>query len=329
MVTRSLQTQENLDRLRNEGRELRRQLKASQRSPLGSKAVARYPPAAPLERKASSSSQVHVGSKASRPGSPAGCQEQASIRRPHLLPKSTSSTAQGFPTSSRLSDASSTATPTSQASSRSHVATPAPSREGSARSAGGPLISNIGSADKREKSPGILPKDSPNYHSQPLQRCPSGASLASPTADLHGCRRACRSPGGGDRRKLLREAVQHGDVQTAKSLLQARGDDSCTGGTLAGLSDEYGWAPLHYAASGGHVELCEILLQARADVNATLPDFSTPLMLAVEEGKMRTARLLLDNGARTRCKDEAGFTVLERCAPGLSGLMALATEEQS
>eukprot|EP00971_Amphidinium_carterae_P231368 4591576-Amphidinium_carterae.1 len=130
---------------------------------------------------------------------------------------------------------------------------------------------------------------------------------------------------------MLREAVQHGDIDVARSTIEAaesiRPHEAARTNVL-GLSDDHGWTPLHYAAALGHLDVCEMLLQARADVNATLLDYSTPLMLAAEEGKMRTARLLLSYGAKTHCKDEAGFTVLERCAPGLAGLMALAISEE-
>merc|ERR1719263_350558 len=79
--------------------------------------------------------------------------------------------------------------------------------------------------------------------------------------------------------------------------------------------DAYGWSSLHYAACGGHFEVSRLLLEARGDANVELPDFSTPLMLAVEEGDIPVAELLLQHGARTRAKDEAGFTVMDRCAP--------------
>ena len=34
------------------------------------------------------------------------------------------------------------------------------------------------------------------------------------------------------------------------------------------LADKKGWTPLHFAASNGHVKVCEILLGAKADPNA-------------------------------------------------------------
>mmetsp|Transcript_56410 Transcript_56410/g.132298 ORF Transcript_56410/g.132298 Transcript_56410/m.132298 type:complete len:164 (+) Transcript_56410:168-659(+) len=84
-------------------------------------------------------------------------------------------------------------------------------------------------------------------------------------------------------------------------------------GAAANSCDEHGWAPLHFSAAAGRVELCRLLLDFDADVNATLPDLSTPLMLAAEEAHMPVAQLLLERGALTLCKDEDGFTVMSRC----------------
>jgi len=77
--------------------------------------------------------------------------------------------------------------------------------------------------------------------------------------------------------------------------------------------DEHGWAALHYGAAAGHVEVCATLLAAGCDVNATLPDRSTPLMLAVEEAHLLVAQLLLESGALIGCRDDEGFTAFDRC----------------
>lgn len=72
---------------------------------------------------------------------------------------------------------------------------------------------------------------------------------------------------------------------------------------------------MHYGAAGGHQEVCRLLCEFACDVNAPLPDLSTPLMLAVDDGYLAVARLLLARGASARCKDEDGFDCLERCDP--------------
>lgn len=100
-------------------------------------------------------------------------------------------------------------------------------------------------------------------------------------------------------------AVRHGDVQGVRTCLNA--------GASADERDQHGWAPLHYGASCGHVEACQALLESSSDLEVQLPDLSTPLMLAAEEGHLDVARLLLNHGAWSEQKDEDGFTALERC----------------
>lgn len=105
----------------------------------------------------------------------------------------------------------------------------------------------------------------------------------------------------------LGEAARCGDVEAMRECL--------ADGESVGARDLDGWMPLHYAAAEGHLEACRLLLEARSDANGVLPDFSTPLMLAAEEAHISVAQLLLEGGARLQCRDEAGFTASERCAP--------------
>jgi len=104
----------------------------------------------------------------------------------------------------------------------------------------------------------------------------------------------------------LAEAARCGNVEAIRECLAE--------GETVGTRDQDGWLPLHYAAAEGHLEACRALLEARGDANAVLPDFSTPLMLAAEEAHISVAQLLLQSGARHQCRDEAGFTAMERCA---------------
>lgn len=70
----------------------------------------------------------------------------------------------------------------------------------------------------------------------------------------------------------------------------------------ANAVDGHGWSALHYSSASGQLELCKYLLSQSSDVNSTLNDFSTPLMLAVEEAHLEVAELLLKNGAMPWCK---------------------------
>mmetsp|Transcript_11465 Transcript_11465/g.27507 ORF Transcript_11465/g.27507 Transcript_11465/m.27507 type:complete len:161 (+) Transcript_11465:61-543(+) len=109
--------------------------------------------------------------------------------------------------------------------------------------------------------------------------------------------------------RQLQEASRRGDVAAARRSLEQ--------GAPPNGRDETGWGPLHYSAFAGSKEVTQLLLEHSADCNAVLPDLSTPLMLAVDEAHLSVAKLLLQWGALTKCKDEDGFTALARCDPGV------------
>eukprot|EP00439_Symbiodinium_sp_Y106_P027889 s2080_g3.t1 len=95
-------------------------------------------------------------------------------------------------------------------------------------------------------------------------------------------------------------------------LVEKAVERSVAEGASVNAVDTHSWSALHYSAASGQLEVCKFLLQQGCDINSTLNDFSTPLMLAVEEGHLNVAQLLLTNGAVPWCKDETGFTAKER-----------------
>lgn len=99
------------------------------------------------------------------------------------------------------------------------------------------------------------------------------------------------------------DAVRQGDVSAVRELLA--GDAA-----LAVATDDDGRTPLQLAAAHGHVELCAVLLEAGADVNAADEDGETPLHSAIRRNQLAAAGLLLQRGADTEARNAYGRTPL-------------------
>lgn len=72
-----------------------------------------------------------------------------------------------------------------------------------------------------------------------------------------------------------------------------------------------GWTPLHYAASGGHADIIQMLLDESAYIDAESPNKTTPLMMAAQYGSPEAVKLLLDSGADPALRNELGLTALD------------------
>jgi len=72
-----------------------------------------------------------------------------------------------------------------------------------------------------------------------------------------------------------------------------------------------GWAPLHYAATSGNVEIMKILLEKSAFIDAQSPNGTTPLMMAAMYGSAEAVKLLLDEGADTAMKNQQNMTAAD------------------
>ena len=59
----------------------------------------------------------------------------------------------------------------------------------------------------------------------------------------------------------------------------------------------YGYTPLHYFARKGNENLCRLLPEHNADVNAQSEDGYTPLHLSAREGNKTLCRFLLEHNA--------------------------------
>jgi uncharacterized protein len=71
-----------------------------------------------------------------------------------------------------------------------------------------------------------------------------------------------------------------------------------------------GWAPLHYAAAGGHLDIMQLLLDQNAYIDAESPNGTTPLMMAAQYSSAAAVKLLLDAGADPSLKNQLGLTAI-------------------
>lgn len=72
-----------------------------------------------------------------------------------------------------------------------------------------------------------------------------------------------------------------------------------------------GWAPLHYAATRGHLAVMILLLDNHAYIDAASPNGSTPLMMAAHYGTSSAVKLLLEAGADPMLKNEQGLSAID------------------
>lgn len=72
-----------------------------------------------------------------------------------------------------------------------------------------------------------------------------------------------------------------------------------------------GWAPLHYAATNGHIQIMQMLLDNHAYIDAASPNGSTPLMMAAMYGNASAVKMLLEAGADPTLKNGIGLTAID------------------
>jgi ankyrin repeat protein len=95
-------------------------------------------------------------------------------------------------------------------------------------------------------------------------------------------------------------ASMAGMVEVCKRLIALDADVNKTG-----------WTPLHYAASGGHIEVIKLLLSHSAYIDAESPNLTTPLMMAAMYGSPQAVEVLLAEGADANLKNQKGMTALD------------------
>jgi hypothetical protein len=72
-----------------------------------------------------------------------------------------------------------------------------------------------------------------------------------------------------------------------------------------------GWTPLHYAATGGHLKIIDLLLEHHAFIDAQSPNRTTPLMMAARYGSEDSARALMNAGADPTLRNERNMTAAD------------------
>ncbi len=95
-------------------------------------------------------------------------------------------------------------------------------------------------------------------------------------------------------------AALAGDVATCQKLIAKDADVNKTG-----------WAPLHYAATNGHVAVMQLLLDENAYIDAESPNKTTPLMMAASYGTTESVKFLLEAGADPTLKNELNLSALD------------------
>jgi len=95
-------------------------------------------------------------------------------------------------------------------------------------------------------------------------------------------------------------AALRGDLAMARALIARDADVNKTG-----------WAPLHYAASRGHIPMIDLLLEHHAYIDAESPNRTTPLMMAAGYGSAQSTRILLRAGADATVRNAEGLTALD------------------
>jgi ankyrin repeat protein len=98
----------------------------------------------------------------------------------------------------------------------------------------------------------------------------------------------------------LMMASLKGQTELARKLVDKGADVNKTG-----------WAPLHYAATRGHLQIMELLLENHAYIDAESPNKTTPLMMAAHYGTPEAVKLLLEAGADATLKNELGLSAID------------------
>ncbi|KAH0949131.1 hypothetical protein HN011_011253 [Eciton burchellii] len=101
---------------------------------------------------------------------------------------------------------------------------------------------------------------------------------------------------------LLHEAVIKNEADTVRKVLKETVDvDS---------RNNYGRAPIHWAASRGNTEIIEMLIQAKCEIEARDKYGMRPLHMAAQHGHQDAVKMLINAGANVSAVNKKQYTLL-------------------
>jgi len=107
--------------------------------------------------------------------------------------------------------------------------------------------------------------------------------------------------------KGLYEAISKNNFKKLQALI--------TQGVDVNARNKEGWTPLQCAAELGHAKICQLLVQAGADIHAKSSWFGqTALHLAADCGALECCKYLIEAGADVHAKNDDGSTPLHLAA---------------
>ncbi|OQS06159.1 hypothetical protein THRCLA_01783 [Thraustotheca clavata] len=113
--------------------------------------------------------------------------------------------------------------------------------------------------------------------------------------------------------KSFMQAIYRGNLRRVKEMLQNDIDIH--------VADQHGWNGLHWAASQGHKDILELLIESGINVHVVDPiHLWSPLQLAVIRGHVSCAKLLLRKGAIATREDIYGDSAVS-CAASHRGTL--------
>jgi ankyrin repeat protein/poly(3-hydroxybutyrate) depolymerase len=107
-----------------------------------------------------------------------------------------------------------------------------------------------------------------------------------------------------DDRADLSLAIRQGNLAAVRSIVERNPG-------LVKSADDSGFTPLHIAATAGHVDIIEYLLDRGADLEARTAGGQTPLFQTVPLGSEQAFERLLEKGANLNARDDLGRTILQ------------------